>query len=205
MYSASAPKLAELTFSSGTYQLTPLVSSTVPLASVPITSGSDTGTVDIDTAGRMWMASDTTNSIEVRYADAPYTSWSAPITLANTSSTLRDACAVIAFGGKIGVLWSDLGSQRFGFRYHVDGTDPTIFSSNEVPASQSAQNVGGGMADNHINLKAASDGTLYAAVKTAYDAHTVTNPEMALLVRRLMARGTRSTESMRTVRGRSSS
>ena len=73
--------------------------------------------------------------------------------------------------------------QRFGFRTHIDGTDPGNWTADEVPASQSAINgVGAGMADDHMNVAVASDGTLYAAVKTSYD--TAGYPKMALLVRR---------------------
>ena len=54
---------------------------------------------------------------------------------------------------------------------------------NEVPASQSALNVGNGMADDHLSLAAGADGSVYAAIKTAYDAGTAAAPEMALLVR----------------------
>jgi hypothetical protein len=87
----------------------------------------------------------------------------------------------------IGVLWSDQVSQRFGFRIHEDGADPSVWLSDEVPASQSAQNVGGGMADDSVNVAVAIDGTLYAAVKTSYD--TPGFPQIALLVRRLAGGG----------------
>ena len=93
-----------------------------------------------------------------------------------------DICAVTAFDGKIGVLWSNQNTQRFGFKYHIDGADPSIWSTDEIPASQSAINYGAGMADDHINLAVASDGTIYAAVKTSYDAAGY--PRIALLVRR---------------------
>ncbi|HEY6866003.1 MAG TPA: LamG domain-containing protein, partial [Candidatus Eisenbacteria bacterium] len=53
----------------------------------------------------------------------------------------------------------------------------------EVPSSQSAlDGVGLGMADDHLHAAVASDGTLYAAVKTSYD--TPGYPRIALLVRR---------------------
>ena len=64
----------------------------------------------------------------------------------------------------------------------MDGADPATWSADEVPASQSALSVGAGMADDHVNVAVASDGTLYAAVKTSYDSSgTVT---IGLLVRR---------------------
>src|SRR5690606_34913154 len=52
----------------------------------------------------------------------------------------------------------------------------------EVPAGSSALPVGGGMADDHLNTAVASDGTLYAAVKTSYNSPS--HPAVALLVRR---------------------
>ncbi|MBI3837061.1 MAG: hypothetical protein HY288_03900 [Planctomycetia bacterium] len=184
LYHGTSSKLAKLTYVNGTYELTPLVSPSTPLASITLSTGSQTGTLDIDSTGRMWVASVATTAIEVRYADAPYTSWSAPIAIASFTSPTAEINAVVAFSGKIGVMWTNHAAQRFGFRYHVDGADPTVFSPDEVPASQSAQNVGSGMADNHVHLAVSSNGTLYAAVKTAYDAHTQAAPEMALLVRR---------------------
>ena len=57
-----------------------------------------------------------------------------------------------------------------------------MWSPDEVPAGQSALNIGAGESDDHMNLAVASDGTLYAAVKTSYD--TSPYAKMALLVRR---------------------
>lgn len=138
-------------------------------------------TIDIDGEGRMWLASDASSSIEMRWSDFPYSTWSEPITLA-TGVNEDDIAAVIAMPGKIGVLWSNRNTQRFGFKTHLDGADPTVWSKDEVPASQSALNVNGGMADDHLNLAVASDGTLYCAVKTEYD--RLGYPRIALLVRR---------------------
>src|SRR6185295_5685887 len=80
-------------------------------------------------------------------------------------------------------------TARFGFRTHTDGADPTVWNADEVPASQSAQNVGDGMADDHIHVTVSSTGVLYAAVKTSYDRNSITLPEMALLVRHPAAGG----------------
>jgi hypothetical protein len=151
------------------------------LVSLPLGSAPETATIDVDSTGRMWLAYDERNRIDVRYSDAPYAAWSSPITVA-TGITDDDIAAVVAFGGQVGVLWSDQNTERFGFRVHVDGTDPLLWSANEVPAAQSALDVGGGMADDHINLAAASDGTLYAAIKTSYNRSDLT--DIGLLVRR---------------------
>ena len=147
----------------------------LPLGSV------ETATIDIDTMGRLWLAYDNGSQIDARYSDAPYALWSGPITIASGIDD-DDISAVVAFDGQIGVFWSDQNMQRFGFRVHVDGDDPLLWSANELPGAQSALNIGKGMADDHINLAAASDGTLYAAVKTSYDKSSAT--AIGLLVRR---------------------
>jgi hypothetical protein len=144
----------------------------------------ETATIDIDSTGRMWIASDakTKLTIEVRYSDGNYTQWSAPITIA-TGVAYDDISAIIAMPNHtIGVFWSNQNARRFGFRTHVDGTDPTLWTANEVPAGQWAQNKVHGMADDHMHLAVASDGTLYVAAKTGYD--TKGYPTIILLVRR---------------------
>ena len=164
---------------SQTYQLWTQRSTTVDIA---LDSGVETATIDVDSTGRMWIASDASTDINVRYSDPPYDVWSSPITLASGVSTDDISVVTTLSNGTIGVLWSNQQTERFGFRVHDDSAGPTIWSADEVPASQSALNVGGGMADDHLNVAVASDGTLYAAVKTSYD--TAGYPKIALLVRR---------------------
>jgi hypothetical protein len=152
----------------------------------PITLDVDveTATIDIDSTGRMWLASDGSSEINVRYSDAPYATWngSPDVTLASAVAS-DDIGAVIALPDQtVGVLWSNQLTRRFGFRLHADGDPVGTWSADEVPASQSAQSQGAGMADDHLNLAALSDGTLFAAVKTGYN--TSGYPQMALLVRR---------------------
>ncbi|OCI32672.1 LamG-like jellyroll fold domain-containing protein [Oerskovia enterophila] len=144
--------------------------------------GSETGTIDVDSTGRLWLVADTSTSIQARYSDAPYTTFSAPVTVA--SGVLDDDIGMVTAlpGGKIGVLWSNQNTKRFGFRTHVDGTNPQTWTADEKPAQSSALNLGDGMADDHMNVAVASDGTLYAAVKTSYDSPGST--VIALLVRR---------------------
>ena len=141
---------------------------------------SETATIDIDSTGRMWLATENGSNVEVHYSDSPYSSFVGPITPALASNINEDDISdVIAMpGNKVGVLWSNQTTQRFGFRTHADSDPPGTWSADEIPASQSAQ---GAMADDHLNMAVASDGTLYAAVKTSYD--TPGYPWMALLVR----------------------
>jgi len=183
LFDGQNSQLATIQYDTGTndYEMWSLRPS---LVDVTLSSGVETATLDMDSTGRLWIASDVKTTIEVRYADfnSQYANWSAPITVA--SDINKDDISVVTAmpGNKIAVMWSDQHNDRFGFRVHVDGAAATSWSADEVPAIQSAQNKGGGMADDHMNLAVASNGTLYAAVKTSYDSSGYA--KIALLVRR---------------------
>ena len=153
-------------------------------ADISLDNGTQVATIDIDGNGRMWIASDAVTEMKVRWSDPPYAVWSAPVTVAS-GTTDADLCAIVALPaqGQMGLFWTNRNTKRFGFKIHVDGADPAVWSGDEVPASQSAQNIGNGFADNQVNVKTAADGTLYCAVKTGYG--TSGYPQVALLVRRV--------------------
>ncbi len=164
----------------------PSYTKTAPVTNISIDNFAEMATIDIDSNGRMWLASDggqptiLTNpkNIYVRWSDPPYSIWNTPITLA-TGINYDDICSITAFGGnKIGVLWSDQTLKKFGFAYHNDG-DPVNTWTFETAAIDA---LSGGISDDHINLAVASNGTLYAAVKTSYTGHSL--PTIGLLVRR---------------------
>jgi len=171
------PELVSVEYIASSYQLW----ASRPVASPISLPSSETSTIDIDTTGRMWLSTEAGSNVVVYYSDSPYSTWNGPVTLA--SGIGSDDITVITKipNNKMGVLWSDQTTKNFGFRWHTDIDDPNIWSLDEKPASQSALNVGKGMADDHLNVAVASDGTLYAAVKTSYD--TVGYPLIALLVR----------------------
>ncbi|OKL39547.1 InlB B-repeat-containing protein [Pontibacter flavimaris] len=149
---------------------------------IPLDAGVKTATIDIDGTGRMWLASNGNRNALVRWSDAPYSTWSTPIVVAS-GLTDDDICAVVNLRAlnKIGFLWSNQNTKRFGFKTHANGASPATWSADEVPASQSAIESGDGMADDHLNMAVASDGTLYCAVKTGYKTGLA---RIALLVRR---------------------
>ena len=182
LYSGTSSELVSVQYGSGTYALW---SGRAGSAAITLDSGVETATIAVDSAGRMWLASDASTTINVRWSDSPYSTWSAPITL-GSGVTTDDISVVTAMpGGKVGVLWSNQATKRFGFKIHVDGAAAGTWGADELPASQSADDslpAANGMADDHMNVAVASDGTLYAAVKTSYD--TSGYPKMALLVRR---------------------
>ncbi|WP_158859831.1 LamG-like jellyroll fold domain-containing protein, partial [Lunatibacter salilacus] len=138
-------------------------------------------TMDVDDSNRMWVAYVRNSNVLVQWSNSPYNNWSAPITL-KAAVRADDGAVVIAMPGKVGVLWSDQITQRFGFKTHNVGDTPTSWSADEIPASQSALDVGFGMADDHMNVAVSNNGTLYCSVKTGYN-----NPDyplIALLVRK---------------------
>jgi large repetitive protein len=143
--------------------------------------GSETATIDIDSNGRMWLAADAPPSVDVYYSDVPYESFSGPISLANNIDP-DDIAVVTALPGQVGVLWSNQTTRRFGFRPRADGSSPETWGPDEVPAGSSALPIGGGMADDHVNVAVASDGALYGAIKTEYEHPD--HPVIGLLVRR---------------------
>ena len=95
----------------------------------------------------------------------------------------------------IGVFWTNFAQQRFGFRAHVDGTDPTMWLADEAPGL--AYHPNQNMADDHVNLAVASDGTLYAAVKAGHASCSV--PLMYLLVRHPGSGGSGTWDDIYTV------
>ncbi len=152
------------------------------LVNVGLASGTETATLDVDSTGRMWIAYDPGSQVVVKYSDGNYSSWSAPIVVESGIKS-DDIATIIAMpGNKIGVMWSNQNTKRFGFKIHEDGAAPTAWSSLETPAMQWVTSVGGNFADDHVNMAVTSDGTLYAAVKTGYDSSS--RPEIMLLVRR---------------------
>jgi hypothetical protein len=165
----------------GSYQ--PWTARPAPVA-VPLESSTETATLALDSTGRLWVGYDGSSNIKVRYADraGAYATWSSSITLAPSTSS-DDIGAIAAFGGdRVGVMWSNQSTDRFGFRFHRDGDPPDSWSADEVPGAAAALAVGNGMADDHMHLVVASDGTLYAAVKTEYN--TSGYPRLGVLVRR---------------------
>jgi hypothetical protein len=183
LFDLGSSALATLEYLSGddTYRLWAVRPTRTPIK----LGASETATIDVDTTGRMWLATESGAKVLVYYSDFPYRSFAGPVTLASNIAT-DDITVVTALPRpsppRIGVFWSNQRTNLFAFRQHVDGADPGTWSADERPAQQSALDVGHGLADDHMNVKVGSDGTLFVAVKTSYDTRGF--PLIALLVRR---------------------
>ncbi|MCP2043828.1 T9SS type A sorting domain-containing protein [Pontibacter sp. HSC-36F09] len=144
-------------------------------------NGVETATFDIDGKGRMWLAYARANKVRVRYSDSPYSSWSDEKELTSGLKS-DDICAVVALPGRVGIFWSNQNSKKFGFMTHEDGVDTNTWSVVENVDHKTNGSREGGLADDHLNMAVANDGTLYCAIKTSYK-HS-DQPILGLFVRR---------------------
>jgi hypothetical protein len=122
---------------------------------------------DKDSTGRLWAVFENNHAINVIWTTTPdHRTWDMSGVVIETDVGSDDIATVVAFGGdKIGVLWSDQGadaSWRFGFRVHRDADPPDVWQPLEVIDTGSA-------VDDHINLKADTDGRLWFAGKDLYN------------------------------------
>src|SRR4029079_2690261 len=139
LYNGTSSQLATLQYDAGPDNRFEPWSLRPQLVNLSLSSGVETATLEVDSTGRMWIASDASSTVQVRYSDGLYTSWSAPITVASGIPSDDISAIVVMPNHQIGVMWSNQSAKLFGFRVHVDGDAPTQWSADERPASQSAQ------------------------------------------------------------------
>src|SRR5690606_33376417 len=128
--SSSGIQFRVLDFAAGTASYN--FSATSPnLVSLSDATSIETATIEVDSTGRIWMGYERSGSIYVRYSDAPYTTFSAPIQIASGIGS-DDIASMVLLPGSVGVFWSNQSTDRFGFRTHVDGTSPTVWTADEI-------------------------------------------------------------------------
>ena len=145
-------------------------------------AGADDGVVTIakDTEGVLWVSFVPFGGEKLVYvthsSPSPEAKWVQPYVISDPEAPLRDEeiAVVVAFGGQIGVMWSDQNTGTMHFARHVDGTDDREWV-HEIAFSAPKG------ADNHISLKSDSAGRVYAAVKTSF--HLPDEPLLVLLIR----------------------
>jgi hypothetical protein len=166
-------------------------------------NGSESLTIAKDSTGIIWATFRGSGKILVTHTvlGSDDRTWTTPFQPAGgtpacvssdiTCVTSDDISAVTAFNGKVGVLWSNqrAGHDNFYFATHVDATPDNVWTS-EVAFG------GPDVADDHMNIKnvvSATDGRLFAAVKTSKSSSG--DPLMVLLVRSLTGQWTNHTYS----------
>ena len=140
---------------------------------VTITEGGmEAITVAKDTTGKLWATY--TQGDELRRVFVTHTSgkgdssWVKPFVLPLRGTTVSsdDVSGIVAFGSKIGLMWGnqydESGKSGYYFAMHEDG-EPDDAWRQDNPV------MGAGMANDHINLKADSEGRVFATLKTRRD------------------------------------
>jgi hypothetical protein len=150
------------------------------------TSDLETVVMDKDSTGMLWATFTSANvpgscvtpatcpggrSVYVTHSNGSDAAWTPPVVLpvaraANVSG--NDISSIVHFGNNIGILFSDQvpdpgpATNMTGdyFAAHVDGQPDAVWTQETALFGKRA-------ADDHINLKAAPDGRVYAAVKTS--------------------------------------
>lgn len=145
-------------------------------------------TVARDSLGRLWVtftkpdpADRRLNQVWVIHSTTSDTSWTTPFLVPTSDTTVKadDISAVIAFGGKVAVMWSDQQSQVMRFAVHPDTAADNAGWTVETPIS------GTRSADDHMNLKSlleGDDGRIYAAVKTSRGDSSTDSPSDPLIM-----------------------
>src|SRR5215216_1830027 len=143
---------------------------------VTITEGGmEAITIARDTTGKLWATyAQTTQDGQLRRVYITHTlgsdasNWIEPFvpSLEGTTMSIDDVSGIVAFGSKIGLAWSnqydESGKAGYYFATHTDGEpDDTWRQDNPV--------MGAGMANDHLNLKADSEGRVFATLKTRRD------------------------------------
>jgi hypothetical protein len=193
-------RLYRFSYDSGVYTLDPMFPVTL---FTPLGSGDlEMATIDKDSTGELWATFTYANTpgscpspsscqdgrkVLYTHSLASDSLWAPPDVLPVAHAgdiSGDDISTIVHFGASIGVLFSDQHADANGvtadyFAVHADGDPPGTWTE-ETPMS------GVLMADDHLNIKAASDGRVYAAVKTSRnDALTpdLADPMIVLLER----------------------
>jgi hypothetical protein len=127
-------------------------------------------TIAKDTTGTLWITYVVNKQVYVSHTLGSDTAWSTPELLPFPEAKAlqddgvhkHDISGIISLQGKVGVFWSNQTLHKDFFAVHRDGDDPATWSL-ETAGS------GGDFADDHFNMKLASDGRLFVMVKTSYN------------------------------------
>jgi hypothetical protein len=163
-------------------------------AGFPVTirnGGAETLVLDKDSTGKLWITYTQNNKVWINRSTTADNAWNPaaafnpPNAAGETSSTTvdqDDISTVIAYDGKVGVMWS---------KHHVSGTpDPNAsfyfaYRSDGAPdTSWQTRNIykGPNFSDDHLNIKAlqANGKEVYAVVKTSITGTSTTTPQILL-------------------------
>jgi hypothetical protein len=137
---------------------------------VTVTKGkSETLVLDKDSTGMLWVTYVQSNKVMVNHSTGSNAaSWGTPYILPVTGATNTssdDIASLIAYDGRIGVMWSNQSDKKMYFATHIDGAADNQWQSTSAYAPP------GSGADDHINLKSLQtdgNGNVFAVTKTSF-------------------------------------
>ncbi len=135
---------------------------------------SETLTIAKDTAGKLWVTWASNTAIMVNRSTTDDLTWGTAFQVPVQGSNVNadDISAIVAFGNRIGVLWSNQNDEKMYFATHVDGDADLTWQARETSLEVSSKPV----ADDHINIKMTSDdgGNVYVATKSSSEVSSET-------------------------------
>ena len=138
---------------------------------------SETGSITMaqDSTGKLWATYPGTgpggdsNFRVIWSTSADHKTWDTNGFILDSGGTTltQEVTTIVHFGGnKIGVAWSNQVAKEDGFRYHLDGDPENVWSTKELIDFGLGNEEGlGGVADNHMSIKAAPDGRIFLVAK----------------------------------------
>lgn len=110
-------------------------------------------------------------SVRIMHTTTADWRWTAPVALPTPRAAVApdDISTVLAFGGKVGVAWSNQLVGGIYFAVHADGASDRSWSVETL-------RLGPREADDHLNIKADSAGRVYLISKTSLTDVTRTSP-----------------------------
>lgn len=202
---ADGIRIFKYAYSAGVYTPAAAYPKTVPGTNSVAGSSGGAATVTIakDSTGDLWVVWPKNGQVRYSRSEDDGNTWSAPAQLpTQVGNSIKqspidadnDTAVVVAFGAgsadQIGVAWSDhdevptVGDNGYYFSALDAGSDPTV-EANWTAAQLLPTTLTSGLgerADNHINIKATSDGSLYMVGKTGADtANCATNKQRSLV------------------------
>jgi hypothetical protein len=141
----------------------------------------ETVVMDKDTTGKLWVTFTEGNKVYVAHSTTDDRTWTNPFVLPVTGASNLDPddiSAVVAYNGRIGVMWSNQVDSAMHFASHEDGDADSVWTSNTAIQQT-------GYADDHMNLKALAgdpSGQVFAATKTSLNDSGSSGPLILLMV-----------------------
>ncbi|MFL5801395.1 MAG: hypothetical protein ACJ8CR_06595 [Roseiflexaceae bacterium] len=152
--------------------------------------GAETIVIDKDTTGQLWITYTQGSKVWINRSTTADNLWGTPFNPPNATGDTNsasvagdDISSLIAFNGKVGVLWSKQTptndpNDTFYFAYHNDSDPDTTW---QTAIAYRRANV----SDDHINLKSlqAAGGDVFAVVKTSIGGSSTSDPRILVLRR----------------------